>query len=389
MFYPLSSNSWGEEEALVFQRILEKGRFTMGESVKKFESSFADKIGIQNATMVSSGSMANLVGLSALFYKKNNPLKRGDEVIVPAVSWATTYYPLQQYGLKLKFLDVELDTLNMDVSRLEEALTSKTRMVVAVSILGNPCALNILREFCDKHGLYLFEDNCESMGATLNGKPCGTFGDIATFSTFFSHHISTMEGGIIVTKDKEIYHLTKSLRAHGWTRDIPSGTSAYEKGDDDFHEAYRFILPGYNARPLELSGALGVEQLKKLDSLLDIRRQNARVFVDLFAGDERFIIQKENGSSSWFSFTIVLNPKFSIKRSQVINALRDAEIEFRMITGGCFLRHDVIRYFDYETVGDIVNANIIHDRGFFVGNHPMNLKPQIKKLKDVLDRAIC
>ena len=389
MFYPLSSNSWGEEEALVFQRILEKGRFTMGESVKKFESSFADKIGIQNAIMVSSGSMANLVGLSALFYKKNNPLKRGDEVIVPSISWATTYYPLQQYGLKLKFLDVELDTLNMDVSRLEEALTSKTRMIVAVSILGNPCALAVLRDFCDRHGLYLFEDNCESMGATLDGKPCGTFGDIATFSTFFSHHISTMEGGIIVTKDEEIYHLAKSLRAHGWTRDIPSGTSIYEEGDDDLYEAYRFILPGYNARPLELSGALGVEQLKKFDSLLDIRRQNARIFVDLFADDERFIIQKENGSSSWFSFTIVLNPKISIKRSKVIHALRDAGIEFRIITGGCFLRHDVIRYFDYETVGDIINANIIHDRGFFVGNHSMNLKPQIKKLKDVLDRATC
>lgn len=389
MFYPLSSNSWGDEEALVFKQTLEKGRFTMGESVKEFESSFADKIGIQNALMVSSGSMANLVGLSALFYKKNNPLKRGDEVIVPSISWATTYYPLQQYGLKLKFLDVELDTLNIDVSRLEDALTSKTRMVVAVSILGNPCALDILREFCDNNGLYLFEDNCESMGASLNGKPCGTFGDIATFSTFYSHHISTMEGGIIVTKDKETYHLAKSLRAHGWTRDIPSGSLVYEKNDDDFYEAYRFILPGYNARPLELSGALGVEQLKKFDSLLDIRRQNARIFVDLFADDERFIIQKENGSSSWFSFTIVLNPKILIKRSKVLNALRDAEIEFRIITGGCFLRHDVIRYFDYETVGEIVNANIIHDRGFFVGNYPMNLKPQIEKLKDVLDRAAC
>tara|TARA_B110000438_G_scaffold13949_1_gene13456 strand:- start:2277 stop:3446 length:1170 start_codon:yes stop_codon:yes gene_type:complete len=389
MFYPLSSNSWGDEEALVFKQTLEKGRFTMGESVKEFESSFADKIGIQNALMVSSGSMANLVGLSALFYKKNNPLKRGDEVIVPSISWATTYYPLQQYGLKLKFLDVELDTLNIDVSRLEDALTSKTRMVVAVSILGNPCALDILREFCDNNGLYLFEDNCESMGASLNGKPCGTFGDIATFSTFYSHHISTMEGGIIVTKDKEIYHLAKSLRAHGWTRDIPSGSLVYEKNDDDFYEAYRFILPGYNARPLELSGALGVEQLKKFDSLLDIRRQNARIFVDLFADDERFIIQKENGSSSWFSFTIVLNPKILIKRSKVIHALRDAEIEFRIITGGCFLRHDVIRYFDYETVGEIVNANIIHDRGFFVGNYPINLKPQIEKLKDVLDRATC
>ena len=389
MFYPLSSNSWGDEEALVFKQTLEKGRFTMGESVKEFESSFADKIGIQNALMVSSGSMANLVGLSALFYKKNNPLKRGDEVIVPSISWATTYYPLQQYGLKLKFLDVELDTLNIDVSRLKDALTSKTRMVVAVSILGNPCALDILREFCDNNGLYLFEDNCESMGASLNGKPCGTFGDIATFSTFYSHHISTMEGGIIVTKNKEIYHLAKSLRAHGWTRDIPSGSLVYEKNDDDFYEAYRFILPGYNARPLELSGALGVEQLKKFDSLLDIRRQNARIFVDLFADDERFIIQKENGSSSWFSFTIVLNPKILIKRSKVIHALRDAEIEFRIITGGCFLRHDVIRYFDYETVGEIVNANIIHDRGFFVGNYPINLKPQIEKLKDVLDRATC
>jgi len=389
MFYPLSSNSWGDEEALVFKQTLEKGRFTMGESVKEFEASFADKIGIQNALMVSSGSMANLVGLSALFYKKYNPLKRGDEVIVPSISWATTYYPLQQYGLKLKFLDVELDTLNIDVSRLEDALTSKTRMVVAVSILGNPCALDILREFCDNNGLYLFEDNCESMGASLNGKPCGTFGDIATFSTFYSHHISTMEGGIIVTKDKEIYHLAKSLRAHGWTRDIPSGSLVYEKNDDDFYEAYRFILPGYNARPLELSGALGVEQLKKFDSLLDIRRQNARIFVDLFADDERFIIQKENGSSSWFSFTIVLNPKILIKRSKVLHALRDAEIEFRIITGGCFLRHDVIRYFDYETVGEIVNANIIHDRGFFVGNYPINLKPQIEKLKDVLDRATC
>ena len=389
MFYPLSSNSWGDEEALVFKQTLEKGRFTMGESVKEFESSFADKIGIQNALMVSSGSMANLVGLAALFYKKHNPLKRGDEVIVPSISWATTYYPLQQYGLKLKFLDVELDTLNIDVSRLKDALTSKTRMVVAVSILGNPCALDILREFCNDNGLYLFEDNCESMGASLNGKPCGTFGDIATFSTFYSHHISTMEGGIIVTKDKEIYHLAKSLRAHGWTRDIPSGSLVYEKNDDDFYEAYRFILPGYNARPLELSGALGVEQLKKFDSLIDIRRQNARIFVDLFADDERFIIQKENGSSSWFSFTIVLNPKILIKRSKVIHALRDAEIEFRIITGGCFLRHDVIRYFDYETVGEIVNANIIHDRGFFVGNYPINLKPQIEKLKDVLDRATC
>ena len=388
MLYPLSSNSWNKEEAAVFQQVLEKGRFTMGDSVKEFETAFAYKFRVPNALMVSSGSMANLIALSAFFYKKKRPLERGDEVIVPSISWATTYYPLQQLGLKLKFLDVELDTLNMDVSRLEEALTPKTRMVVAVSILGNPCALDILRTFCDKHGLYLFEDNCESMGALLNGKLCGTFGDIGTFSTFFSHHISTMEGGIIVTKDEEIYHLAKSLRAHGWTRDIPPDSSIYNKNSNDFYEAYRFILPGYNARPLELSGALGIEQLKKLDSLLAIRKQNAKVFVGLFGQDERFIIQKENGSSSWFSFTIILNPRYSRDRSQVIKALRENEIEFRMITGGCFLRHDVIRYFDYETVGDIINANIAHDHGFFVGNHPVDIRLQIEKLWEVLDGAV-
>ena len=388
MLYPLSSNSWNKEEAAVFQQVLEKGRFTMGDSVKEFETAFASKFRVPNALMVSSGSMANLIALSAFFYKKERPLERGDEVIVPSISWATTYYPLQQLGLKIKFLDVELDTLNMDVSRLEEALTPKTRMVVAVSILGNPCALDILRTFCDKHELYLFEDNCESMGALLNGKLCGTFGDIGTFSTFFSHHISTMEGGIIVTKDEEIYHLAKSLRAHGWTRDIPPDSSIYNKNSDDFYEAYRFILPGYNARPLELSGALGIEQLKKLDSLLAIRKQNAKVFVDLFGQDERFIIQKENGSSSWFSFTIILNPRYSRDRSQVIKTLRENEIEFRMITGGCFLRHDVIRYFDYETVGDIINANIAHDHGFFVGNHPVDIRLQIEKLWEVLDSAV-
>ena len=197
-----------------------------------------------------------------------------------------------------------------------------------------------------------------------------------------------MEGGIIVTKDEEIYHLAKSLRAHGWTRDIPPDSSIYNKNSDDFYESYRFILPGYNARPLELSGALGIEQLKKLDSLLAIRKQNAKVFVDLFGQDERFIIQKENGSSSWFSFTIILNPRHSRDRFQVIKALRENEIEFRMITGGCFLRHDVIRYFDYETVGDIINANTAHDHGFFVGNHPVDIRLQIEKLWEVLDGAV-
>ena len=387
MFYELASSSWGTEEIDAMQRVIASGMFTMGENVRRFEEDFARKFGTKHALMVSSGSTANLVGVAALCYAGKRPLKRGDEVIVPAISWSTTYYPLQQYGFRLRFVDVELDTLNIDVSKLEAALTPRTRMVVAVSILGNPCALDVLRKFCDRHGLVLFEDNCESMGATLGGKACGTFGDIGTFSTFFSHHISTMEGGVLVTDDTELYHVAKSLRAHGWTRDIDKKSGIYEPREDDFFEAYRFILPGYNARPLELAGAIGVEQLKKLDRMVEVRRRNAELFVGLMRGDERFIIQRENGRSSWFAFTVILNPKFNLQRTRIMNALKEADIGFRIITGGCFLRHDVIRYFDYDCVGEIRNANLAHDRGFFVGNHPHDLRPQIERFRAVLDAA--
>jgi CDP-6-deoxy-D-xylo-4-hexulose-3-dehydrase len=387
MFYDLASSSWNREEIDAVKRVIESGRFTMGEHVERFEEAFRAKFGVKHALMVSSGSAANLVGVGALSYVRDRPLKRGDEVIVPAISWATTYYPLQQYGLRLRFVDIELDTLNMDVSRLEQALTPRTRMVVAVSILGNPCALDTLRRFCDRHRLYLFEDNCESMGASLNEKFTGTFGDIGTFSTFYSHHISTMEGGVLVTDNTALYHVAKSMRAHGWTRDLPDDTEIYRKRDEDFFEAYRFILPGYNARPLELAGAVGVEQLKKLDRMVGLRRRNAALFQKLFARDERFIIQRENGRSSWFCFTIVLNPSLRIDRAKVMAALKQADIGYRIITGGNFLRHDVIRHFDYDCVGEIRNADIAHDRGFFVGNHPRNLTPQIERLREVLDAA--
>src|SRR5438105_11313714 len=199
MFYDLASSTWGPEELDAIDRVVRSGRFTMGDHVRRFEEAFAAKFGVRHAVMTNSGSSANLVGVAALFHRQKRPLQRGDEVIVPAISWATTFHPLQQYGLKLRFVDVDLQTLNMDVSRLTEALTPKTRMVMAVSILGNPARLDIMRAFCDEHRLYLFEDNCESMGARLNGKCCGTFGDIGTFSTFYSHHISTMEGGVLVT----------------------------------------------------------------------------------------------------------------------------------------------------------------------------------------------
>jgi CDP-4-dehydro-6-deoxyglucose reductase, E1 len=387
MFYELAVSTWGREEFDAIQNVIASNRFTIGPHVAAFEEAFAAYHGRKYAVMVNSGSSANLVSVAALFYKKDRPLVRSDEVIVPAISWATTYHPLQQYGLKLKIVDIDLQTINMDCRQLDAAMGPRTRAIVGVSILGNPAALDVMRRFADERGLYFIEDNCESMDAELAGRKAGTFGHLSTFSTFFSHHISTMEGGVVTTDDRELFELVKSMRAHGWVRDLPSDSSLFEKRDDDFYEAYRFILPGYNVRPIELSGAIGVEQLKKLPAMTAERRKNWKLFQSLFSGDNRFIIQRENGKSSAFSFTIILNPDAKLSRPKIMQALKRADIGFRIITGGCITRHDVIRHYDYECVNDLPNANVAHDQGFFVGNHPFDLRPQIERLREVLDTA--
>ena len=358
---------------------------TSGPNVAEFERAFAAYHKCKYAVMVNSGSSANLLAVAALFYKRERPLLRGDEIIVPAISWATTYHPLQQYGLRLKIVDVELETINLDTAQLAAAIGPRTRAIVGVSILGNPAALDVIRRFADERVLYFIEDNCESLDAELAGRKTGTFGHIGTFSTFFSHHISTMEGGIVLTDDQELYELAKSMRSHGWIRDLPDDSLIYEKRADDFYEAYQFILPGYNVRPLELSGAIGMEQLKKLPAMTAARRKNWILFQQLFGGDERFIIQRENGKSSAFCFTIVLNPEAGLSRPKIMQALKKADIGFRIITGGCITRHDVIRHYDYDCVDGLPNANLVHDAGFFVGNHPFDLTPQITRLHEVLD----
>ncbi|MEQ8195249.1 MAG: DegT/DnrJ/EryC1/StrS family aminotransferase [Rhodospirillales bacterium] len=386
--YELAASSWGPEEFAAIERVVFSNRFTMGPEVACLEEEFAAWHDKKYGVMVNSGSSANLVAVASLFYRTHRPLQRGDEVIVPAISWATTYHPLQQYGLRLRFVDVDLETFNMDVTKLESALTPKTRMIVAVSILGNPAALDRIRAFADAHGLILLEDNCESLGAELSdGRKTGTFGDLNTFSFFFSHHIATMEGGMVLTDDPELRDLLLSLRAHGWTRELPPGSSLYSAGDDDFFEAYRFILPGYNVRPMEMAGAIGREQLKKLPRFLSERRRNLALFQRLFADDKRFLIQRENGNSSSFCFPIVLNPELRPDRDRIFSSLRKAGIGFRMVTGGCFPRHDAIRHFDYEIVGNLNNANAIHDYGFFIGNHPFDLTKEIESAHQILDEV--
>lgn len=378
MRYTLSDNTWDNKEYEALNSVIESGFFSMGEKVATFEKDFAKKFKVKYAVMSNSGSSANLLAIAALVYSKK--LNQGDEVIVPAVSWSTTYFPLSQHNLKLKFVDIDANTLNIDTALVEKAITSKTKAIFAVNLLGNPNDFNALNDICKKHNLILLEDNCESMGALYNNKPVGTIGLMGTFSTFYSHHLCTMEGGVTVTNDEELYHYMLSIRAHGWTRNLPADSKIYKKKEDAFYESFNFIMPGYNLRPIEMEGALGIEQLKKLDNIIAQRRKNAEYFLSQIKDIEGYKVQQETQHSSWFGFAIILEGKNKGRRSDLVQLLDKNEIDARPVVAGNFVRNKAVEYLDYEVHGALENADYIHDEAFFVGNHSKDNKEHVDRL---------
>jgi len=386
--YALASSTWDENEYSAIQRVIESDMFTMGKEVAQYEKNFAEFFGSKFALMVSSGSTANLLMIASLFFTKNSQLKlkRGDEIIVPAVSWSTTYFPLQQYGLKVKFVDIDINTLNMDLDKLEAAITDNTRAILSVNLLGNPNDYHRMNKIIAGRDVFILEDNCESMGATFNGKQAGTFGVMGTYSSFFSHHIATMEGGCVVTDDEELYHILLCIRAHGWTRNLPKFNEVSgEKSDDPFKESFKFMLPGYNARPLEMSGALGIEQLKKLPGFIEIRRKNAQLFQELFVNHSYLSTQKETGSSSWFGFSLIIKEGAPYNRAELVKLLAQNGIECRPIVTGNFLKNkEVLEYFDYEVSGTLEASEYLDKHGLFVGNHQNNIVKEIELLAKIL-----
>ena len=385
MNYKLNYSQWDKQEISAINKVVKSSYLTMGKNVNIFEKQFARYLGRKYAVMVNSGSSANLLGLASLFYKKKKPLKFNDEVIVPAIAWSTTYSPLQQYGLKIKIVDVNLKDLNADIDKILSAITKKTKMIVAVSILGFPAELKKMRDICKKKNIYLFEDNCEALGAKIEREKTGTFGVLSSHSFFFSHHISTIEGGMVTTNDYELYCLMKSIRAHGWSRDLPTRNNLNLSKKKGLYEQYNFILPGYNLRSTEISAAIGIEQLKKLKNMIYIRNKNLKLFQNLFKNDKRFIIQKTAYTASSFSFPMIFKNKVRQKfKLRFFNLLKKNNINFRLITGGCFTEHPYKNYFNYEIYKNVNNAKKAHKDGFFVGNASRNLTKEIKKFYKVI-----
>ncbi len=343
---PLAESNWGEGEEAAIRRVMASGRYTMGPEVKKFERQFARHVGRRFAVMVNSGSSANLLMVAALHYTKWLP--RNSTVVVPAVSWSTTYAPLIQYGMRLRVVDVD-DSLNIDPAQIRDG-----DLLFAVNLLGNPCDFDRFPK-----QMPLIVDNCESQGCYYHGREGGSYGMMASYSFFFSHHLQTMEGGMIGTDDEELYQMLLMLRAHGWERDLPG----YQPG---FEASYRFHVPGYSVRPTEIQGAIGQEQLTKEAEMRYWRRINGKTYQRLFRGQVR-----EVGNSSWFAFAF-LTPN----REKV---LKSVSAETRPIVAGNIMRHPMMRYAEVES-GPLPMAERIHAEGFYIGNHPRDLTAELETI---------
>ncbi len=372
--YPTAFSHWGIEEHAAIQRVIQSGKFTMGAECEAFEQEFADYHSMKYGVMTNSGSSANLLMIATLFHVHHNPLKRGDKVIVPALAWSTTYAPLVQMGLDLVLADCD-ETWN--ATRQSLLTVEDSRIIVGCSILGNPAFSYLWRDWAEYSGAYYVEDNCESLGAKFtDGVLCGTEGIMNTFSFFYSHQLSAIEGGMILTNDEECYRLLRMLRAHGWTRDVTKPAT--------FADEYDFELFGYNLRPLEIHAAVAREQLKKLDGFIAARLNNWQIFQEMAdqAGLLEWIaLPPWNGSPSPFGIQFQVDTNENIllcesKRAKIVKALRANGIDCRLPTGGSFRLHKYgAPWRDQSTP----NADRIHRTGLFIGNAPYDISDKIER----------
>ncbi len=347
-------------------------RVTMGEKVRQFELMFADYIGVEYAVMVHSGSSANLVALSIL----TNPvikerIQPGDEIITPAVTWATTVFPIINHGAVPVLVDVDLDTFNLNPDEVQKVITEKTRAIMLVHLLGNPCHMSRIIELAKERNLLVIEDSCEAHGAEFNGQKVGSFGDLATFSFFFSHHISTIEGGMILTNNEEFAESAKALRVFGWIRDLRDRdriTHEYK----DIDPRFLFVNIGYNMRPTEIQGAFGIHQMGKLEGFIASRRDNARYWTDNLKRFSQYLLlpyEREGTRHVWYSYPITVKPNAPFAREDLVNFLEAKGVETRPIMAGNMDEQPAMRLFKYRKVGDLPNSRLIMRNSFFFGNH--------------------
>jgi len=345
---------------------------TMGEKVKKFEKKFASYIGSKHAVMVNSGSSANLLALSVLTNPKfSKRIKPGSEVLTPAVTWATTIFPIVNVNLVPSIIDVDLENFNLDVDKLRKSITKKTKAIMPVHLLGNPTNMKEVTDIAKEYNLFVIEDSCEAHGAKFKNKKVGSFGDISTFSFYLSHHISTMEGGMLLTQNEEIFELSKTMRIFGSIRDNKNKKQTAKK-NPGLDPRFLFDSLGYNIRPTEIQGAFGIHQIKKLEKFIKIRTGNANYWNKKLAKFSNYLLlhsEKPNTRHAWFAYPITVRASSPFSKDQLVNFLEKKNIETRPIMAGNITEQPAIKLIKTKINKPLTNSKLIHSNSFFIGVH--------------------
>lgn len=360
---------------------------TFGEYSRQFEKKLAKFLGSRWAFLVNSGSSANLLAFFALTSPllKERQIKRGDEVITVAAGFPTTIAPIIQYGAIPVFVDVELTHVNIDVTQLELALSPKTKAVMLAHTLGNPFDIAVVKAFCDKHNLWLIEDNCDALGSLYDGKFTGTFGDIGTSSFYPPHHLTMGEGGAVYTNNPLLKKIILSMR--DWGRDCwcESGvdntcgcrfTQQFGSLPKGYDHKYVYSHFGFNLKATDMQAAVGLAQLEKIENFIQKRIQNYNKLYEGLKDLKCFIINKaqKNSVPSWFGFLMTLTDGTKFTRNEIVEFLEQNKIQTRNLFAGNMLRHPAFESLkidkDYRVVGDLKNTDKIMNDSFWVGVYP-------------------
>ena len=375
---------------------------TTGRFAAEFEREFAKRMGLRHCLLVNSGSSANLVAFSALTSPKlgDRQILPGDEVITTATGFPTTVNPAIQYGAVPVFLDVDVPTYNIDVSLLEEALSPKTKAVMVAHTLGNPFDLATITDFCRRNGLWLIEDCCDAVGARYDGKPVGTFGDLATVSFYPAHHITMGEGGAVLCNQGAIKVLAESFR--DWGRDCwcePGKDNTCGKRFDQqfgtlpagYDHKYVYSHIGYNLKVTDMQAAVGVAQLAKLDGFIEARTRNFDHLYEGLSDLQDCLLLPEatpNSEPSWFGFPVAMRPDAPISRNDLVRALNDRGIGTRLVFAGNLLRQPAYLDITHRVVGDLTNADFVMENALWLGVFPGLTPDHIDHVIDVVHTLI-
>ena len=384
MKYPLLSNAFSNSDIREGQKILKSKQITMSSKTKLFEKKFSQYIGTKYALMVNSGSSANLLALSLI----TNPmrkikLKPGDEVIVPVVCWSTSLWPILQHGLKPIFVDINLKNLNIDLDDLKKKITKKTKAILCVHVLGLSSDMFKIRLIANKNKLIVIEDTCESFGTKYKNKFLGTFGVTGMYSFYYSHQITSGEGGMIICNNKEDYEILLSLRSHGWARE-KSIQKKYKKKYSNLDPRFLFINSGYNLRPTEIQAALALNQFKRKNIFKKNRQFNRNQILKKVYAHKKFCNQisfldvEKNIDPSWFGLAVFIDKKYLNKKFKYLNYLEKKGIETRPIISGNFINQPAIKLYKLNKNKEkFKNAQIVENLGFFIGLHTKKINSKL------------